>query len=229
MTEDAPTRRGPAWLGRGWARPVVLAVALAFLVGAVGFALGTRQDEPAWGSDLDAAFMLDMSHHHEQAVTMSILATEHATDLVTRNFARDVIIFQRYELGLMDAYLARMDVDRAEVDPDREAMGWMGTPVPLAEMAGLATDEEMAALREARGLDADILFLELLIRHHEGGVHMAEDAAVRAEAAEVRRLADYQATTQRAEIAEYRSALDRLLAARDAGEAPGVAPGDATG
>jgi uncharacterized protein (DUF305 family) len=205
---------------------VVLAAALAFLAGAVGFALGAAQDEPAWGSDLDAAFMLDMAHHHEQAVTMSILATENATDLVTRNFARDVLIFQRYELGLMDAYLARMDVDRAEVDPDREAMGWMGTPVPLDEMVGLASDEELDALRDARGLDADVLFLELLIRHHEGGVHMAEDASVRAEAPEVRRLAEYQATTQRAEIAEYRSALDRMVAARDAGEQPDRAPAD---
>jgi uncharacterized protein (DUF305 family) len=157
---------------------------------------------------------------------MSILATENATDLVTRNFARDVLIFQRYELGLMDAYLARMDVDRAEVDPDREAMGWMGTPVPLDEMVGLASDEELDALRDARGLDADVLFLELLIRHHEGGVHMAEDASVRAEAPEVRRLAEYQATTQRAEIAEYRSALDRMVAARDAGEQPDRAPAD---
>ena len=150
--------------------------------------------------------------------------TEHATELVTRNFAREVIIFQRYELGLMDAYLGRMDAERG--DPDREVMGWMGTPMPLADMPGLAGPEEMDALRDARGVDADILFLELMIEHHRGGVHMAEDAAVRATAPEVRRLADYQARTQRAEIEEYERALARLRSARDAGEPAGASPAE---
>lgn len=217
-------RDGPSWLRRGWARVIVLAAALAFLTGAAGYAIGASQDPPPFGSDLDVAFLQDMADHHDQAVTMSIYATENATDLTTRNFAREVIIFQRYELGLMDAYLGRMGHERGDLD--REVMGWMGTPVPLDEMPGLATPEEMAALRDARGIEADILFLELMIEHHHGGIHMATDAAVRAASPEVRRLADYQARVQRSEIAEYESALERLRSAQAVGASMGSPPAE---
>jgi uncharacterized protein (DUF305 family) len=40
-------------------------------------------------------------------------------------------------------------------------------------MAGMATDVELDALRAASGRDAEVLFLQLMIRHHEGGVQMA--------------------------------------------------------
>jgi uncharacterized protein (DUF305 family) len=43
----------------------------------------------------------------------------------------------------------------------------------LPMMAGMATDAELDALRAARGRDAEVQFLRLMIRHHEGGVLMA--------------------------------------------------------
>ena len=46
-----------------------------------------------------------------------------------------------------------------------------GAGEPL--MHGMATDEEMRRLRDARGAEAEVLFLQLMIRHHEGGVVMA--------------------------------------------------------
>ena len=53
-------------------------------------------------------------------------------------------------------------------------MAWMGMPVPLDQMPGLATDEQMKQLRDASGAESDKLFLELMAAHHRGGVHMAE-------------------------------------------------------
>lgn len=210
---DASGRQGPRWLGTGWARPLALLAALAFLAGTIGYAVGTNVGPPS--SQVDEGFLQDMSDHHEQARTMAILATEHATDPVVRNFAREVIIFQQYELGLMSAYLADRGLVRA--DADRLAMEWMGMPTPVAEMPGMATEEQLAAQAEARGVDADIAFLELMIEHHKGGLHMSEDAKVRAEDPKVRALAEAMANVQAGEINEYQSALDRLRAQRDAG------------
>jgi uncharacterized protein (DUF305 family) len=51
--------------------------------------------------------------------------------------------------------------------------GDTGSAAGLPRMAGMATNEELAALRRATGRDAEVLFLRLMIRHHEGGVLMA--------------------------------------------------------
>ena len=40
-------------------------------------------------------------------------------------------------------------------------------------MHGMASEDELRRLRAAQGSDAEILFLQLMIRHHEGGVIMA--------------------------------------------------------
>ena len=216
---DDGGRRGPAWLGRGWTRPVVLALAVAFLVGGLGYALGDAQSEvgtvPA--GDVDVGFLVDMADHHEQAVTMAIYASEHATDPVVRNFAREVIIFQRYELGLIDAFLGQRGLERPPYDPQRETMAWMGHATPLADMEGIASDEELAALRDARGVEADLLFLELMTAHHLGGVHMAEWAALTGETDQVRNLARVMAANQSSEIGEYATTAERLEAERAAG------------
>lgn len=41
-------------------------------------------------------------------------------------------------------------------------------------MAGMASTEEVQRLRVAASRDAEVLFLQLMIRHHEGGVLMAK-------------------------------------------------------
>lgn len=218
---DAPTasaddggRAGPAWLGRGWARPIVLAAALAFLAGGLGYLLGDAQaevgDVPA--GRVDTGFLVDMADHHEQAVTMALYASEHATDPSVRNFAREVIIFQRYELGLIDAFLGQRGLERPAWDPDRETMAWMGQPTPLSSMAGVASEEQMAALRDARGVEADLLFLDLMTAHHEGGVSMAQWAALTGETEQVRDLARVMADNQASEIGEYATARARIVA-----------------
>ena len=85
-------------------------------------------------------------------------------------------------------------------------------------MHGMATDEEMRRLREARGAEAEILFLQLMIRHHEGGVIMAralEGLSRRAEVLDMARSID---STQRAEIA----AMTNMLEQRSAQPLPSI-------
>jgi uncharacterized protein (DUF305 family) len=87
--------------------------------------------------------------------------------------------------------------------PD-EAMAWMGMPVPVDQMPGLLTDDEMQQMREARGADADRLFLQFMSEHHRGGLHMAQTAQRDASDEGVRRLAGIMARGQAQEINEYR-------------------------
>src|SRR6187397_1672480 len=55
--------------------------------------------------------------------------------------------------------------------------GASGTPMTDDEMRaamGMASDAELDDLRAAEGAAADCLFLELMIRHHEGALPMAD-------------------------------------------------------
>jgi len=179
---------------------VVLVAALAFLAGAGGYLLGDRTSGPP-DSAVDTGFLQDMIVHHEQAVSMASLSAATASDEVVRHMAREVLIGQRYEIGLMDAYLQAREEDRGEAD--REAMAWMGRGMALADMPGLATPGQLDELRTAEPDAENLLFLELMTAHHRGGIDMAEYAARNAEDPRVRRLAEVMARVQRLEVREF--------------------------
>jgi uncharacterized protein (DUF305 family) len=137
---------------------------------------------------------------------MALLELTNGSDPVVQGFAREVLIFQNRDLGLM---AAELDDWGYTGDRGDTAMGWMDMPVPAASMPGLATDEQMAALKAARGPEADALFLELMAEHHRGGIHMAEYAAEHAKSDDVRKLAAAIAHNQAVEINEYRDVAIR--------------------
>lgn len=189
-------------------RPVLVALvaAVAFLGGAVGYTLGSGR--PPAASSADVGFLQDMILHHEQAVRIAATGAAVATESSVRHFSREVLIFQQYEIGLMEAWLQRWGHPRVA---DREmVMGWMGHPAPPEEMTGMASDEELAALESATGREIDGAFLRLMTEHHRGGVHMAEAAIGRVRDDAVRALARRMARNQRTEIIEYETAAARL-------------------
>src|SRR5688572_24709439 len=79
-------------------------------------------------------------------------------------------------------------------------------------MHGMASDNELRRLREAQGEEAEILFLQLMIRHHEGGVIMTRALVGLSRRAGIVRMAQSMDSGQRAEIAE----MTELLAKRAA-------------
>jgi uncharacterized protein (DUF305 family) len=199
--EVAPPTPGP---GR-WTRvlPAVVAVAaLCGLAGIVGYVLGSGSP-PGRGST-DVGFLLDMSVHHEQGVALANLELINGDTEGVQVFAREILRDQSWDLGLMQFQLGEWGYRREQAGP--RAMQWMGMDVALEEMAGMATEDELELLRNARGRDADALFLTLMIEHHRGGVHMASYAADHAGDDDVRRLADRIARNQAKEIEELEAA-----------------------
>jgi uncharacterized protein (DUF305 family) len=197
--------------GLSLTKVVVLGVALAFLVGAGGYFIGVRTASPP-SSAVDVGFLQDMSDHHDQAVELALLGASRATDPVVQDFATEVLLFQRRELGLFQAYQQERGIVPAEYDAERMTMGWMDMPRPLSSMSGMATPEQIDALEAATGNEFDRLFLELMQAHHVGGVHMSEYAAEHAADPKIRTLADRMAKNQSSEVREYQAVLDRLAA-----------------
>ena len=109
------------------------------------------------------------------------------TDPGLRTVARSIIFGQGIEIGRMIQLLR--DFGESEVNEGDTSMAWMGHSVPLGEMPGMATDAELDELGAASGAEADNLFVELMVRHHEGGIEMAEFAAANASDDEVRAMA----------------------------------------
>ena len=102
-------------------------------------------------------------------------------------------------------------------------MEWMGDPVAASRMPGMANEGEFAALRAAEGPSADDQFTRLMIRHHAGGIAMAEYAAANGKNDRVRRLAAAIAKVQRTEIVEMEMRRKALgLAPVDTSDIDGV-------
>jgi uncharacterized protein (DUF305 family) len=66
-------------------------------------------------------------------------------------------------------------------------------------MPGMATEDELAGLRELSGTEFDVEFLRLMTRHHQGGLDMALYAEENGETTVVRDLARSIADSQTAE------------------------------
>ncbi len=188
----------------GWSTPKVvgLLAAVVFVAVLLALALQSRFDgRPA--DSVDVGFLQDMIAHHEQAIQLGLIGVYNASDDDVANFAQESIVAQQWEVGYMTALLE--DWGYGTGDTDRDTMAWMDMSSGDETMPGMATVEEMAAFRTASGAEADESFLELMARHHAGGIHMAEEAAERAGDERVRALAERMAVNQQREIDEYRA------------------------
>jgi uncharacterized protein (DUF305 family) len=185
------------------ARVVGLTVVALALVGAL--VVATRRPAPAPVAEdpadaVDVGFATDMLDHHQQALQMALLAVDKATTTPVRSLALRMVTAQQLESGRFLQFLEERG--RHQGDPDREVMGWMGMPVARAQMPGLASPEQLLALTNAQGPEVDRLFLDLMLRHHEGGLPMADYAAAHGRNPPLHDLAGRMVVMQRREIAD---------------------------
>jgi uncharacterized protein (DUF305 family) len=196
----------------------VIAVGLVVLGGGMAVALGIGRAPTPAADSVDAGFSRDMARHHLQGVEMANLAPERSTDPEVRQLAFDISATQTNQVGRMQGWLTLWGLPTSGGEP----MAWMGDTgtsghaghdmAGMADglMPGMATKEELANLRSLSGTAFDVEFLRLMIRHHQGGLDMAQYAAAHAELPTVRSLARSMAETQAAET----TTMSRMLAAR---------------
>lgn len=158
-----------------------------------------RQDPNA----ADLEFMAMMIVHHGQALEMTALAEEHADDPRVRRLAGRISAAQGPEIAMMEAWLAEHEAESGHDHHHEEA-------ADHADMPGMATPAELAALAEARGGAFDRLFLELMSVHHEGAVTMAEEALTHGVERVVNEVATEIAAQQGAEVGRMERLLDQL-------------------
>ena len=182
---------------------------LLLLLGAIAGYWLARNQVPG-DSSAEVGFARDMSIHHEQAVQMAALIYDRTEDEAVRSLAFDILTTQQGQIGIMSGWLDAWGLPWTTARPRME---WMGMSID-GLMPGMATAEQMTALRNATGEAADVIFLQLMIPHHRSGVEMAQYAAEQSNLEPVRLLAQGMYTAQDLEIAY----MEELLAAK--GQAP---------
>ncbi len=201
----------PQHAGRG--RLLLVGMA-ALLVGVLG-TLWVVHSRDAGPTDFgaDAGFARDMQTHHAQAVEMAFLVRDRSSDAEVRTVAFDIITSQQQQAGQMFGWLVQWGLDQTG---SRPPMAWAGGEHAMAHagpdgsMPGMATPGQLAELEASTGVEAERIFLRLMIDHHAGGVAMARAAVAQARTPEVLRLAGAIAAAQASEIA----LLEQMLAAR---------------
>ncbi|OZM76397.1 DUF305 domain-containing protein [Pseudonocardia sp. MH-G8] len=207
-----------------WPRVVIVTgtlLALLLLAAAGGVVLGRSGSDglavpPA--DSVDVGFLQDMSVHHENAVQMAAWARDNSADPAVRQLAYDIESGQTAQVGQMRGWLVLWGAPAQSLSgymrwmTDAE-MGMGHTADGVARMPGMASSDDLARLRGSVGPAADVMFLQLMLRHHEGGVPMLGYAMERAARAEVRNLARQMLTAQTAESQVMRQMLTERGAA----------------
>jgi uncharacterized protein (DUF305 family) len=195
-----------------WQNPlnfIALGLAMLILGGGIGYYVGDTNARPDH-SAVDEGFLQDMRYHHDQAVDMALHYLTKTVDPHPRLLliAEEILLAQQIETGRMIQFLRSFRA--SEVNDTGVAMGWMGHSMPVDEMDGLASQEELDEFARATGVDASRIFATLMIEHHLGGIHMAEFAVENASNADVRKMARSMIIGQEKEVAELQRILDSL-------------------
>ena len=115
----------------------------------------------------DIKFMQGMIGHHAQAVEMVALIPTHTARQDLRLLGQRIDISQTDEITMMQQWLQ----DRGQQVPGVNAIHTHGATL----MPGMLTDEEMDRLTQSTGVAFDRLFLEGMIKHHEGALAMVRE------------------------------------------------------
>ncbi|MGW4212645.1 DUF305 domain-containing protein [Lentzea sp. NPDC004789] len=147
-------------------------------------------------NDADRLYVAMMIVHHEQALAMTRFAPDRAENATVKGLADRIRYSQEPEIGAMKQW-QRVNND-------------MGSHGDHGSMPGMATQEQLTALGAARGKDFDRMFLELMIKHHEGAIKMATDVKSAGTNVQVEEMADDVIAVQTDEINRMKALLPAL-------------------
>ncbi|MET9213032.1 MULTISPECIES: DUF305 domain-containing protein [unclassified Nocardia] len=200
------------------AATIAVSVLLLLVVGAALRPL--LVDDPAPSgislSGTEIGFAQDMNQHHQQALFL-VQRLDSGVDPVVRRLAAQIDSAQRIEIGTMLGWLQLAGAAPTSTEP----MAWMTSDAGshtghhstaaadrAALMPGMASWDELGTLAEARGRAAEVLFLQLMIRHHQGGIAMAQAVDALLVSGPVKETARSMAQEQRQEIGVMSMMLD---------------------
>jgi uncharacterized protein (DUF305 family) len=125
----------------------------------------------------DIEFMQGMIMHHSQAVEMTALINERTTNKELRLLGSRISHSQADEMKYMERWLKLRGQPTSMPMPSMQHMPVMDMSMHQHQMMmpGMLTQEQMDALKNAKGAEFDRLFLSGMIQHHKGALTMVEE------------------------------------------------------
>ena len=170
--------------------------------------MGHNSDGPAASSSAtpvgefnkaDVMFVQMMIPHHEQAVDMNdMVLSKGNINPEVEALAKQIKAEQQPEIDMMNAWL--------------EIWGRVQMPEGSHHSSsdGLMTEEQMQELDEANSAEGQQLFLEGMIRHHQGAIKMAQAEIASGKNPEAITLAKNIAESQQTEVDTMTELLNKI-------------------
>lgn len=158
---------------------------------------------PAAGapSNAEVAFTSNMIPHHAQAAVMANMANAQATDPKLKQLATTMMANQQPQLKTMSEQMTRwgMPVPPMGNGHDMGSMGAAGN--------GMMTSAQMGALGKARGAGFDRMWLQTMIKHHQGAVAISRAELAKGSNPDNKKLAQAIIDAQSTEITQMKSMM----------------------
>ena len=203
-----------------------IALASALLLGACGTDSGStsmpgmQSSAPAAGAGAgqqaghnpdDVTFVQQMIPHHTEAVNMAKLVSSRSKNPQVIDLASRIEKGQDPEIQQMQGWLSSWNASMPGMNTatmpgmsDGSMPGMSGGSMP-----GMMSADEMKQLEQAKGAEFDKMWLDMMIKHHQGAVEMAKTELSKGGNADAKALAQKIIDAQQAEITEMQGLLSQ--------------------
>lgn len=152
-------------------------------------------------NEADVAFAQGMIPHHAQAIDMAGMAVEKSKNERVLDIAERIKAAQQPEIDTMTKWLEAWG-QPVEAEASNGAHHGGSDATMAGSMGGMMSDTEMAQLESASGAAFDRMWLDMMIRHHQGAIEMAKTEQADGQFPAAVALAGTIIADQQAEISE---------------------------
>lgn len=155
-----------------------------------GMSQPASQGSASWNKT-DVAFVQMMIPDHQMVAKMNALAAQKAASSKLKTLAAQMQDGQAQTVDKLQGWL--------------QAWGQSSGQMAGMTMPGAMTQKDMDMLKSMKGMNFDMMFAQMMIKHHQGSVQMARDEQAKGTSQEAKAMAADMVTTQEKQIAQLRS------------------------
>jgi uncharacterized protein (DUF305 family) len=152
-------------------------------------------DANASFNDADVAFAQMMIPDHQMTEKMAKVAKKKASSKDLKDLAGQMVEGQSETVDMLQGWLKEWG------KPATADMAGM-------QMPGAMTDKDMDMLESMNGMEFDMMFAEMMIKHHEGSMQMARDEQAKGASPEAKAMAADMLKEQQAQVKALQGIAD---------------------
>jgi uncharacterized protein (DUF305 family) len=169
----------------------------------------TSTQQQADHNEADMTFAKGMIPHHSGAVEMAKLVEGRTSNAAVLGLAKRVQAAQAPEIEQMTAWLNKWGAMPEMTSGAASAPSMPGMSGHSMPGSGSMGTDDMTMLSKAKGAAFDRMWLDMMIKHHEGAIDMARTELSKGSNPETKSLAQKIIDAQQAEITEMQGMLSK--------------------